>query len=146
MNNHPNEVLVRTFMERAFHQGDLSAVDEYNTPDGVDHQEPLGTDFIVHLKRVIVALRTAFPDLHFEIHDVLAEGDNVAFRATMTGTHQGTLSLMPGQALPATGRQIAVPHMYFMRIVNGKTVDLWHLWNAPMMLTQLGVAPAPHAA
>lgn len=138
-----NEFLVRSFMERAFHHGDLSAVDEFNASDGIDHQEPEGTDFIAHLKHVVAGMRSAFPDLHFEIHDLLAEGDMVAFRSTMTGTHTNTLSLMPGQSLPATGRRVSVPHMHFMRIVDGKTTDLWHLWNVPMMMMQLGVTAAP---
>jgi steroid delta-isomerase-like uncharacterized protein len=146
MDTQSNEAVVRAFMERAFHQGDLSAIDEYNAPDGIDHQEPPGTDFIAHLKQVVVAMRTAFPDLHFEIHDLLAEGDTVAFRSTMTGTHTGTLRLMPGQNLPATGRRVAVPHMHFVRIVDGKTTDLWHLWNVPMMLQQVGVTPTPQPA
>jgi steroid delta-isomerase-like uncharacterized protein len=138
-----NEAMVREFMERAFHQGDLSVIEETNAPDGIDHQEPPGTDLIAHLHQVITAMRTAFPDLHFEIHDLLAEGDIVAFRSTMTGTHLGTLNFVPGRSLPATGRRVAVPHMHFVRIVDGKTTDLWHLWNTPMMMQQLGVAPVP---
>jgi predicted ester cyclase len=91
-------------------------------------------------------MRTAFPDVHFEIHDLLAAGEMVAFRATMTGTHTGTLNLIPGRSLLATGRRVSVPHMYFQRIVDGKTTDLWHLWNVPMMLQQLGAAPATEPA
>ncbi len=138
-----NEAIVREFMERAFHQGDLSAIEETNAPDGIDHQEPPGTDLIAHLHQVITAMRTAFPDLHFEIHDMLAEGDIVAFRSTMTGTHLGPLNFVPGRSLPATGRRVSVPHMHFLRIVDGKTTDLWHLWNVPMMMQQLGVAAVP---
>lgn len=146
MGSETNASLVRDFMERAFHQGDLSAVDAFNAPDGVDHQEPPGTDLIAHLRNVVVALRTAFPDLRFEIHELLADGDIVAFRSTMTGTHTGPLSMLPGQSLPPTGRRVAVPHMHFLRVVDGKTTDLWHLWNIPMMLQQLGVAAAPTQA
>jgi steroid delta-isomerase-like uncharacterized protein len=146
MNENRNKALVRAFMERAFHQGDLSVVDETNAPDGIDHQEPPGTDFIAHLKQVVSGLRTAFPDLHFEIHDMLAEGDIVAFRSTMTGTHTGTLNIVPGRSLPATGRSVSVPHMHFVRIVDGKTTDLWHLWNIPMMMQQLGVVNTPEAS
>jgi steroid delta-isomerase-like uncharacterized protein len=146
MDTQSNEVLVRRFIERAFHQGDLSAVDEFNATDGIDHQELPGTDFIAHLKQVVIGMRTAFPDLHFEIHELLAEGDIVAFRSTMTGTHTGMLSLVPGQSLPATGRKVSVPHMHFARIVDSKTTDLWHLWNVPMMMQQLGVAAVPQPA
>jgi predicted ester cyclase len=143
MDTERNKFIAREVMERAFNQGDVSAVDEYTDPNGIDHQEPPGTDFIAHVKYAVQGMRSAFPDLHFEIHDMLAEGDIVAFRSTMTGTHLGTLDLMPGRALPATGRKVAVPHMHFVRIVDGKTTDLWHIWNIPMMMAQLGVTPEP---
>src|SRR5689334_17278120 len=100
MNEEKNKAVVLEFMERAFHQGDLSAVDDLNSPQGVDHQEPPGTDMIAHLKQVVAGMRAAFPDLHFEIHDMLAEGDIVAFRSTMTGTHTGPLNFVPGRSLP----------------------------------------------
>jgi predicted ester cyclase len=136
-----NKRLVREVMDRAFNGGDLSVIDQYHAPGGIDHQEPLGTDFLDHLKKVVVGLRRAFPDLHFEIHAMLAEGDVVAFRSTMTGTHSGVLNLGPGQPLQPTRRKVSVPHMHFVQITNGKTTDLWHLWNTTMMLQQLGAVP-----
>ena len=139
MNPARNQELCREFLERAFCQGDLSAIDEYMDPNGVDHQEPPGTDFIAHLKAVVTGLRTAFPDLNFEIHDMLAEGEIVAFRSTMTGTHTGSLNMGP-RPIPATGRQISVSHMHFVRMIDGKTTDLWHEWNLPMMLNQIGAS------
>jgi steroid delta-isomerase-like uncharacterized protein len=141
MTSERNKDMSREVLERGFNQGDLSVFDEFIDPEGVDHQEPPGTRFIDHLKEVVVAMRTAFPDLNFEIHDILAEGDIVAFRSTMTGTHSGTFTLMPGRPLPATGRKVSVPHMHFVRIVDGKTTDLWHVWNIPMMMQQLGIMP-----
>jgi predicted ester cyclase len=141
MTTESNKALCRDFMQRAFGQGDLTAIDDYTDPNGVDHQESPGTDFISHLRQVVTALRVAFPDLHFEIHDMLAEGETVAFRSTMTGTHLGHLNMGPARQLPATGRTVSVPHMHFIRVVNGKTTDLWHVWNIPMMMMQLGAMP-----
>jgi steroid delta-isomerase-like uncharacterized protein len=133
-----NKALTRQFMERAFNQGDLTIVDDALAPQGIDHQEPLGTDFAKHLKEAITMLRTAFPDLHFEIHDMLAESEIIAFRSTMTGTHRG-----PFQGIPPTGKQISVAHMHFVRYVNGKTADLWHVWDVAGLMRQLGAVPAP---
>jgi predicted ester cyclase len=141
MTNEQNIRITREVLDRGFNQGDVSVFDEYMDANGVDHQEPPGTPFIEHLKQVVSGLRTAFPDLHFEIHDILADGDTVAFRSTMTGTHSGMLEMMPGKQLPPTGRHVSVPHMHFVRVVDGKTTDLWHLWNIPMMMAQLGIAP-----
>ena len=136
MTNETNKTLIRDFMERAFNQGDLAAVDEHLAQDAVDYQEADGTNFCNHLKEVITMLRTAFPDLHFELHDVLAEGDMVSFRSTMTGTHQGVL-----QGMPPTGKKVAVPHMHFVQMKNGKGTALWHLWDTAGMMRQLGVVP-----
>lgn len=136
-----NKAFIKQFMERAFNEGDLTVVDAALTQDGIDHQEALGTNFATHLKAVITMLRTAFPDLHFELHDMLAEGDLVAFRSTMTGTHRG-----PFQGLPPTGMPISVAHMHFVRLVNGKTSNLWHVWDVAGLMRQLGAAtPRPQA-
>lgn len=137
-----NKAIIRHFMERAFNQGDLSAVDEHIAATGVDHQERAGTNFCTHLKQVIIALRRAFPDLHFEVHEIVAEGEIVAFRSTMTGTHLGPLQLGPEPQLPATGRTVSVAHMHFVRIIDGKGYDLWHLWDTPAMLRQLAAMPS----
>lgn len=129
--------------ERMFNNGDLDYVEQATAPGAVDHQEPDGTDFASHLKEVITTLRTAFPDLRFEVHEILAEGEIVACRSTMTGTHQGPLNIGPMAALAVTGTQIAVPHMHFFRYdPDGRVTDLWHVWNTLLLARQLG-APAP---
>ena len=137
MTTETNKALTRQFLERAFNEGNLAIVDEALAQDGIDHQEPLGTNFAAHLKAVVTMLRTAFPDLHFEIHAMLAEGELVAFRSTMTGTHRG-----PFQGLLPTGKQISVAHMHFVRYVDGKTSDLWHVWDMAGLMRQLGTVAA----
>ncbi len=138
-----NEALVREFLERGFNSGDLAVIDEQAAPDGIDHQEPPGTDFISHLKQVVSALRGGFPDLHFEIHHLVADGEIVAFHSTMTGTHTGVLRVPNMPPVAPTGKSIKVAHMHFVRIVDGKTTDLWHVWDTPTMMRQLGVMPMP---
>jgi len=142
MSSQENKRIVLRFMERAFNQGDLSAVDEAIAPAGVDHQEAEGVNFNSHLRQVITGLRTAFPDLNFEIHEAVAEGDVVAFRSTMTGTHTGPLQLGPSPVMAPTGRKIAVDHMHFVHLLAGQCRDLWHMWDTAAMMQQLnGVAP-----
>ena len=128
--------------ERMFNQGDIDYVDQVLDASGVDHQEPLGTDFAAHIKDVIRTLRAAFPDLRFEVLDIVSEGDIVATRSTMTGTHQGRLNIGPLAALAPTGNHIEVPHMHFFRYRDGHLTDLWHVWDTPRLMRQLG-AEAP---
>jgi steroid delta-isomerase-like uncharacterized protein len=133
----------REAFDRLFNHGDLEYVDASLAPNAVDHQEPEGTDFAAHLKHVISTLRIAFPDLHFEVEDMVAEGDTVACRSTMTGTHQGPLRMGPMANLPFEGTPVDVPHMHFFRYdEQGRVTDLWHVWNTIALARQLG-APAP---
>jgi hypothetical protein len=67
---------------------------------------------------LITMLRTAFPDLHFAIEDLIAEGDTVAGRLTMNGTHTGPL-----MGMPPTRRAIRQAHMHFVRFRDGKAVE-----------------------
>lgn len=132
-----NMASARRMMERAFNRGDLSVIDDLVAPGSVDHQEGPGTDFASHLKQVVVMLRTAFPDLHFEIHHMLADENVVAFHSTMTGTQLG-----PFRGLPPTGRAVRVRHMHFVHMQEGRGADLWHLWDTPALMQQLGASEA----
>lgn len=128
-------------LERAFNQGDTSVFDEYVAPRGVDHQEAPGVDFRAHLKEVVGLMRAGFPDLHFEVHHVLAEGEIVAFHSTMTGTHLGEFGIGPFRGLPPTGRPIKMRHMHFLRWQDGQNTDLWHLMDTQSLMRQLGLTP-----
>ena len=128
--------------ERMFNQGDLTHVEEAHAPAAVDHQEPLGTDFTDHLKDVITKMRRAFPDLHFEVDDIVREGDIVATRATMTGTHLGRFDMGHLAAIEPQGTKVAVRHMHFFEYEDGRVKDLWHMWDTLGLMRQLG-APAP---
>ena len=129
--------------ERMFNEGDLAYADAAVADGAVDHQEPAGTDFATHLKQVISTLREAFPDLHFEVDELIGEGDTVACRSTMTGTHQGPLRIGPMASLAVNGADIDVPHMHFFHYDDeGRLTDLWHVWNTLALARQLG-APAP---
>jgi predicted ester cyclase len=140
------QTVVRTF-EEAFNRGNVELLDELIADGGLDHQHPDEPNFREHLKDVVRALRTAFPDLHFEITRMIGEGDWVALHSVMTGTNTGDLRrpVLPADGppmIPATGRPIRVPHMHLIRIENGQGAELWHLMDTLTLLGQLGLLPA----
>jgi predicted ester cyclase len=139
-----NKAITLRVFEEGFGKGNLAVIDEALTSDAVDHQEAPGTDFAEHLKDVVRKMRAAFPDLHFEIHHILAEDDIVAVHSTMTGTHKGRFEIGPFAQIEPAGERIAVRHMHFLRWVDGKNTDLWHLWDTPALRRQLG-APSQRA-
>ena len=145
------KVLVRRVFEEAFNQGELAVIDEAIAPGGVDHQHPDEPSFREHLKDVVQAMREAFPDLHFEIVQMLGEGEWVASYSVMTGTQTGPLRppLLPAggpMLIPPTGRPVRVAHMHMIRFEHGQNSELWHVMDTIAMLGQLGLLPAPEAA
>ena len=151
MSTDENKRLVIRVFEEAFNRGHLGIFDEVIAPDGVDHQHPDEPSFAQHLKEVVTAMRTAFPDLHFEITQIIGEGDWVACHTVMTGTNTGELRrplMLPPQAppsIPPTGRPIRVAHMHMMRFRDGRNTELLHIMDTLGMVGQLGLAPGSAA-
>jgi steroid delta-isomerase-like uncharacterized protein len=79
---------------------------------------------------------TGFPDYQTTIEDLLAEGDKVAARIRMTGTHTGSF-----MGIPATGKQVSFTGIYIARIEDGKIVEHWGEEDSVSLLTQLGAMP-----
>jgi predicted ester cyclase len=88
------------------------------------------------LKPIVAAFRSAFPDLHFEIEDLLVQGDRVAVRVRMEGTHRGPLF-----GLPATQRRVRVQQINIKRFREGKIVEHWRVTDELGLMRQLGVVP-----
>ena len=77
---------------------------------------------------------TGFPDYQTVIEDIIAEGDKVAARIRMTGTHTG-----PFMGIPASGRKVDFTGMYIARIEGGKIVEHWSEEDALSLMRQIGV-------
>ena len=145
-----NKETARRVFEECFNLGHVDLLPQLVAVETRDHQHPDEPDFVDHLRAVILAMRTAFPDLHFTITQVIGEGDWVATHSVMTGTHLGPLGapLTPADgppSIPPTGRTIRVPHMHMIRSVDGKGVELLHLMDAFALTKQLGLLPGPAA-
>src|SRR5205809_5789712 len=112
-----NKELVRRLMEEDISQG-LPIAEEIIHPDFFDHTNPPGMERGIEGHKAVVALfRQVFPDLTWQIDDLIAEGDRVVARTTMTGTQQGDFF-----GIPPTGRRVTMNGVHVMRIADGKIV------------------------
>ena len=68
---------------------------------------------------------------------MIAEGDKIVGRVTLTGTHQGEL-----MGIPATGKKVSFSEIHIVRISNGKVVEHWEVADTMSMMQQLGVIPS----
>ncbi len=146
MDAHDLKALTLEGFERMFNRGETDYVDRALAAEAVDHQEPLGADFVAHLKEVITIMRTAFPDLRFEVHEMIREGDLVASRSTMTGTHRARFAIGPFAAIEPSGAAVSVAHMHFFRYRGDRLIDLWHVWDTGSLMRQLSAGRAGAAA
>lgn len=108
------EIVSTGDFERAAEIVDQDAPDNELLP----HDPP--AKLIDTFKETFAEAREGFPDLSVTVEDVMAEGDRVAARVTMRGTHRGEF-----QGIAPTGKHVEVKAMDMFRISNGKIVEHW---------------------
>jgi predicted ester cyclase len=86
---------------------------------------------------------TAFPDIHFEVLHVLAEGDLVLIHWTASGTHAERLATLTGETIPPTRRRVRVSGALLTEVRDGKVVRLWGYFDQLSVLAQLGISEQP---
>ncbi len=84
------------------------------------------------LRAFVDRWHAGFPDFRFELHAVVAEGEHVAVRATLHGTHRGEF-----QGRAPTGRVVAVPHMFFLRFEGERIAEVWEVLDSDALRAQL---------
>ena len=119
-----------------YNSGNVEKLVELYVDDWVDHSQ--GVRGIEALKQGIVELRTAFPDISIAVEDVVVEGDKVAVRFTMRGTHSGEyLGIKP------TGRTVEVNAFEISKTRDGKYAETWGVLDLFSLLNQLGAKDMP---
>jgi steroid delta-isomerase-like uncharacterized protein len=131
-----NKAAVRRFYEEVFNGRNLEVIDQLLTPDAVDHT--FDSQGVEASKQFFRTVHQAFPDLRVEVQDMIADGEFVAARVTYSGTHQGEFV-----GIPATGRQVEVSGVDFLRMQDGRQAEHWGGPDMASLLQQLGVMPAP---
>ena len=140
MSAEENKAIVRSFLEGIFSQGNPGVVDELATPDFVVHDPSSETGDVdaEGVKESIAWSHSAFPDLRVTIEDQVAQGDKVATRWTVRGTHRGEM-----MGVAATGNQVTFTGTQVDYIPGGKLVESWSNWDTLGMQQQIGAVPVP---
>ncbi len=139
MTEEKNKALNRRFVEEVINQGNLDVIEELLDPGAVDHAAPPGfATGREGAKQFAAMMRSAFPDLHLTIEDMIAEGDKVVMRSTWSGTHEGEF-----MGIPATGRRVTVSGIDISRVADGRMVEHWGQFDALGLMQQLGAVTPP---
>ena len=130
-----NKALARRSWESV---GAPDTLDEVYTSDVVWHMPDQEVRGIEEAKQFADMFKSAFPDMQATVEDVVAEGDEVVTRVTLSGTHQGEVE----EFGPPTGRRVEVQGITIHRIEDGKIAEEWNSYDNLSVMQQLGLAAA----
>jgi steroid delta-isomerase-like uncharacterized protein len=131
-------------IERAvahMNEGNVDGYLELYADDLTVHGYPPGVEGKAGVSEFYRSFRSGFSDFELTIEDVLTDGDKVAGRYTIRGTHSGELMGVPG-----TGNKVELDGQSFFRFENGRVVERWQAMDAVPLLMQIGAMPAPEPA
>lgn len=111
-------------------------IDEVVDPDVLLHVPArVGPTGAQAVKEIMAMFRRAFPDIHTTAEDVIAEGDKVVARQTISGTHRDEY-----MGIAATGRPVKYEEIFVYRFAGGRIVEIWGVVDVLSLMKQLGKA------
>ena len=133
-----NKASAKRCFEEVWTKGNLSIIPEIIAPNYVGHSatEVKGPEAFAQTVR---NMRTAFPDLRYEIESIIGENDWLAIRLNLSGTNTGKMG-----NLEPTGKKVNLKQALFNRYVDGKCVEATSYADSASMYKQLGI-PNPNA-
>ena len=129
-----NKAVVTRFVEEVWGNGNLDAMDTLFTEDSVLHDPTGDVQDPEAFKTYNELYLAAFPDLRYDIQDMIAEDDKVVFRARMRGTHEGEF-----MGFEPTGNRFDAEGIIIARIEDGRIAERWASYDALGMMRQLGI-------
>jgi steroid delta-isomerase-like uncharacterized protein len=132
-----NKSVIREFHAR-LSDNDIEGAAALAAEDLVNHAAIPEAQGRAGLISIFKKLRTAFPDLRHRVDDVIAEGDRVVARITMSGTHTGPLAMVRLPLAP-TNRKVEVEQIHVFRLDSGRIVESWGARDDIAMFRQLGL-------
>lgn len=128
--------LLHHYIAEVWDDGDPEAVERFASESYRRHRSP-GSEPLDREQQIerLKGFRVAFPDITIEVEDIVTEGDLLAFRSTMRGTHRGEfLGIAP------TGRQVTVGLVDMVRVEDGRFAEQWGGPDLFDLVGQLGAA------
>lgn len=116
-----NKAFVRQFYKEVLADWNMALVDEVVSPNFRSHDWPEGGPTGPQaFRNFYSAIRSALPDAHYEIDDLIAEDDKVVVRWRLLGTHKGDF-----RGIAPTGRAITLSGIAIYRLERGKLMERW---------------------
>ena len=134
-----NKTLAHEWFDEVWNKNQINAIDRLLAEDAIAHglfddqgRELRGT---AGFKRFFLQFTNAFPDIHVEVADTISEGDKIAARCIVTGTHRGD-----SLGIAASNKPIQFTGIAILRVKDGKIVEGWNNFDFQGLSQQIGAA------
>ena len=128
-----NKQLLRRFYKEVYVDWNMALADQVLSPQFISHDWPTsGSTGPRAFRDYYSAIRSAVPDAHYEVDDLIAEDDKVVVRWRLLGTHQGNF-----QGIAPTGRAIVLEGIAIYRVEDGMLVERWVVSDVHGVLEQI---------
>lgn len=131
----PSSFDYKKYIDAVYNAHDPEAVDKFFTSDVIVHglapgvEDATGTAYLKDLAKNLIA---AFPDVKLSVDEVVREGDKLAARVTLEGTHKGEFA-----GIKPTGRKVKVANFAVYRVRGDKIAEVWSLVDLAQLRAQL---------
>lgn len=130
-----NIEIIETYFHQAWNQGKVEVLNLIISPEYINHSPGMpnpekGPNGLIP---IVKAMRIAFPDLHFEIQDMVVSEAKVAIRSIMSGTHLGNFF-----GIPPTEKTVSVTQFQIEHIKDEKIIAHWRQTDDMGLMKQLG--------
>jgi steroid delta-isomerase-like uncharacterized protein len=133
-----NKDIVKRYWNGKWNERRPEVLDELQTSDVVYHGTSMQMNNLEEYKQVYSSFLSAFHDTKITIDEIIAEGDKVMTRVTLSGIHKGEL-----EGMPATGNSATISTFTVFRLVDGKIVEEWEIIDELAMMMAIGMELKP---
>lgn len=129
-----NKATYRRFIQAIFNEARFEELASFLADDYAIKDAPPGsTQGAGGVREVVTMFHTGFPDMVITLDDVIGEGDWVATKSTLRGTHQGELF-----GMPASGKPVSMTSLTMIKFRDGKMTESWVKSDVMALMAQLG--------
>lgn len=130
-----NKLLLKRWFEQVWNHKSEAAIDEMFSPQGKSHGFPEADSVLVGPEAFKAIHRNfcgAFPDLHIDVEDIIAEGDRVAVRWRASMTHSGD-----HLGFPSTGKKATLSGSSFLIVKDNQVIEGWNQMDMQSLMQKL---------
>lgn len=124
--------LFRAVAEEVWHRGNLAYLRHAYSPGFLGNSPRQRHQSLAAYRAGVAAARTGFPDVRIHVLGQLAEGNCVATRYRVQGTHLGEF-----MGIPPTGKPIALEGITIDQLTHGRIAESWSSWDVPVLAAEL---------